>query len=112
MPSTGLHGPYPLTRAEIDKRVVESIGVYVLNDNNSGSFYVHRVGRSDVDVNARLKDYVGDYERFKYGHYRTKKPAFEKECHIYHDFDPRDNVNHPDRPDGTNYSCPVTSCPH
>lgn len=35
-----------------------------------------------------------------------RRPAFEKECHLYHDFNPPDNTVHPARPAGTQYLCP------
>jgi hypothetical protein len=52
---------------------------------------------------------VGKYKRFKYGYASSAKAAFEKECKLYHDFEPRDNEVHPARPAGTNWECP--RCP-
>lgn len=108
MAETGLFGPHPLTEAHIDKYVSQAIGVYALGHTASnGAFYPKYVGRSDVDLNDRLKDHVGSYAQFKYGHYETVKAAFDKECNMYHDFKPQlDNTIHPDRPKGTNYKCP------
>ena len=40
----------------------------------------------------------------------TKKAAYELECQIYHDLEPVENIIHPDAPDGTSYSCPVSGC--
>jgi hypothetical protein len=40
----------------------------------------------------------------------SPKAAFEKECKNYHDFggsEKLDNKQHPERPDGTNWECPV-----
>ena len=65
------------------------------------------MGRSDKDLNDRLKDHIGEYGRFKFEYYGSAKAAFEKECHLYHDFTPQDNKIHPDRPDGSNWKCPV-----
>ncbi|KAA3634063.1 MAG: hypothetical protein DWP97_07820 [Calditrichaeota bacterium] len=111
MITTNLYGPYELTAKEID-RVVQNVspGAYALGKVKEGVFYVSRIGRSDNDINNRLHDYVGDYVHFKYRYYDTKKAAFEKECSLYHDFEPPDNVIHPDRPNGTYYSCPISSC--
>jgi hypothetical protein len=107
MASSGLNGPYTLTAANIDAVVTKiSPGAYALGYSEGDTFYIHRVGRSDNDLNKRLKDYVGDYNQFKYDYFPSAKAAFEKECNLYHDFKPKDNVNHPDRPNGSNWSCP------
>jgi hypothetical protein len=109
MPSTGLAGSFPLTHDEIDKVVrVTSPGTYALGDIDPAdrAFAIARVGRSDNDLNDRLHDYVGKYRRFKAGYSPNAKAAFEKECHLFHDFSPPDNYIHPDRPNGTNRTCP------
>lgn len=109
MANTGLRGPFPLTGSGVDKEVTKkSAGAYALgNTNDKGAFVVKYVGRSDDDVNARLKQHVPQsYTQFKYEYYSSAKAAFEKECNLYHDFNPPDNLIHPDRPDGTNWKCP------
>jgi hypothetical protein len=107
MANSGLNGPYVLSAANINAVVTQkSPGAYALGDSQGDVFYISRVGRSDTDVNARLKSYEGKYNKFKYGYFPSAKAAFEKECHLYHDFDPPDNVIHPDRPEGSNWSCP------
>ena len=111
MPSTGLHGPYALTAQNIDAVVGKSIGTYALTREASGQqFVVRYVGRSDSDVNKRLKDYVGTtYLEFKYGHFPSAKAAFEHECRMFHDFGEEkllDNDIHPRRPDGSGWKCP------
>ena len=60
-----------------------------------------------MDVAARLMDHVGDYKRFKFEYYGSAKAAFEKECRLYHDFDPPDNDVHPARSAGKDWKCPV-----
>ena len=110
MPSSGLSGPYPLTERTIDRIVTEiSPGVYALGRSipEKNTFRIKYVGRSDLDVNDRLHDHEETYPEFKFKYYSTPKAAFEKECRVYHDFNPEDNSIHPDRPDGTNYECPV-----
>lgn len=116
MASTGLkNGPYSLTTDEIDRVVTRtSPGVYILDRENSNeTFIVNYVGRSDDDdVNNRLKDWVDTkYLRFKFDYYDSVKLAFEKECHIWHDFggpdEKMDNEKHPQRPQGTNWQCPA-----
>ena len=114
MPSTGLYGPFPLTAEGIDDAVEHVMpGAYALGriDKND-VFRVKYVGRSDNDVGDRLSDHIAVYPYFKFGYYRTPKDAFEKECWLWHDFNPRDNKKHPDRPDGTKYKCPVKDCPY
>ena len=112
MPSTGLNGPYVLTAEQIDKVVTKkSAGTYALDKlDEKDKFYISRVGRSDKDVNARLKTYVGKYKYFKYGYSSSAKAAFEKECELYHDWNPPDNTIHPDRPEGTGWKCPIADC--
>jgi len=74
---------------------------------------VRYVGRSDTDVNSRLRSWVGKdsrYKQFKYSYATSSKEAFEKECKNYHDFggsESLDNKDHPQRPEGTNWKCPV-----
>lgn len=108
MPSSGLNGPYRLSNDQVDAVVSEeSAGAYALGETREKTFYVSYVGRSDKDVNDRLKDHVGDYKQFKYRYYSTVKGAFEKECRLYHDFEPPNNKVHPDRPTGKDWECPV-----
>lgn len=108
MASLSMNGPYNLTGTEIDQAVTKtSPGNYGLGRvNKEGTFLVSRVGRSDYDVNGRLHDHPGDYEKFKFSYASSAKAAFEKECENYHDFDPPGNKMHPDRPDGTSWKCP------
>lgn len=112
MPSLDMKGSYDLTDSEIDRVVTKkSPGSYALGRvNDEDKFLVSRVGRSDSDVNARLHDHAGDYNKFRYSSASSAKAAFEKECDNYHDFDPPDNKAHPGRPDGTNWECP--RCDH
>ena len=109
MASTGLFGPHALDEKTIDTHVGASTGTYVLGSSDGDTFYVNYVGRSDTDLNGRLKQWVGSYKHFKYGHYTTVKDAFEKECSIFHDFggtSKLDNDIHPDRPKNKDYECP------
>lgn len=115
MTNTGLGGPYRLSLEKIDEAVTKiSPGTYVLErEDSSDSFMVNYVGRSDDDVNGRLKKWVGvkNYKRFKCGYFDSSKAAFEKECKIYHDFGgdkgKMDNDIHPDRAKNKDWSCPV-----
>ena len=79
MTSTGLDGPYRLSSERIDEVVKKtSAGTYVLErKDSSDSFIVNYVGRSDDDVNGRLKKWVGirGYKRFKFGYFGSPKAA-------------------------------------
>jgi len=114
MPQTGLRGPYTLDNETIERVVTRtSPGAYALGHVKDNTFYVYYVGRSDDDINSRLKDWVGSkYSKFKFEYYDSPKAAFEKECNLYHDFGGKeklDNDKHPERPDGTNWQCPRCS---
>jgi len=111
MASLGMQGPYDLTSDNIDKQVTKtSPGNYGLGYEKDGSFYPKYVGRADTDLKGRLKKWVSKYSKFKFDYATSPKTAFEKECKNYHDFGESkklDNSIHPDRPDGSNWTCPV-----
>ena len=96
-----------LSNERIDEKVTRtSPGVYTL-DVKEGSYKVCYVGRSDDDLNERLKDWVeSTYSFFQFDYATSPKNAFEKECEIYHDKKPPDNKIHPGRPNGTDWKCP------
>lgn len=106
-----MNGSYELTNEEIDKRIKpKSIGNYALGYFKEDVFYVKYVGRSDENLNKRLKTWVESYKYFKYSYASSAKAAFVKECQNYHDFGEKetlDNIIHPDRPDGSDWKCPV-----
>jgi hypothetical protein len=104
-----VQGPYRLTRRTIDGYISRvSPGVYLLYDSRTGS--AEYVGRSDTDLNARLKNWVNQgYQYFRFTYCRSPEAAFYKECRLYHHFIEHkdiDNVRHPRRPDYTDWSCP------
>lgn len=115
MASTGFQGVYALKAATIDNAVTKtSAGAYVLTKRDpKDAFTVNYVGRSDTDLNARLKSWAAgsnSYTHFKAGYCSSPKAAFEKECHLFHDFGGTkdlDNSVHPARPNNTNWACPV-----
>jgi len=112
MAETGLFGPHAFSQENININVAtKGIGVYALDKTRDGKFKVSYVGRSDTDLPGRLGQHLGKgYAYFKYAYFKTTKAAFEKECQIFHDFDPPDNTVHPARPAGTSYACPVANC--
>ena len=117
MASTGLHGIHELSDKGINSNVdTTGIGCYALGTaNNQGGLNVLRIGRSDIDLNKRLHQYVkfsNKYPYFKYGFLNSVKDCYEYECKLWHKFTPSNNPNHPDKPNGTNYRCPIQECPH
>lgn len=105
---SGLLGSFPLTFDGITLAVKRKApGVFALGHTGpDGKFHVKHVGRSDTDVQEKLRDYIGSANLFKFGYFATAKAAFEKECELFHDFRPPGNRVHPDRPAGTTWECP------
>ena len=108
MRGSGLKGSFPLNRAQVEAHVsVVSPGIFALGHRSAdgSKFTIARVGRSDADVNRRLRDYIGQYSHFKFGYSPSSAEAFERECALYHQLNPRDKA-HPLRPAGTIWRCP------
>jgi hypothetical protein len=102
-----LVGAFPLTQVSIKQNVTrKSPGAYVLGALENNSLPVRRSGRSDFDIAARLADHIGKYSHFMYCYSATAAEAFYAECELHHDFNPADNLMHPDRPANTNLKCP------
>lgn len=108
MTNSGLAGPYQLSFEAIEAAVTrQSPGVYALGHRDAaGRFSINHVGRSDSDVKARLRDYIGAASLFKFDYFSSAIEAFEKECALFHDIAPPGNRVHPDRPRGTTWRCP------
>ena len=118
MASLGMGWVNPLNKKNIDDKVSKRVGNYALGYTNSEkTFIVKYVGRSDDDLNDRLKYWIGKYNKFKFNqNVKTRVEAYKKECRNFHDFGgiaSLDNKIHPDRPDGyakSNLSCPMSGC--
>jgi hypothetical protein len=108
MAKTGLLGPYRLAYDEVHKVIArKSAGTFVLgHEDHEGRFLVSLVSRSDSDVRTRLCEFIGTANQFKYALYASSRDAFEKECQLFHDFQPPHNVFHPMRPAGSTWECP------
>lgn len=113
MPATNMTvGPFPLTRAHVTLLTAGLTGAYALSRSPTNDpFVVHYAGRSDSDIKRRLLDHVNDgrYLFAKCGYTTSAKAAFEWECRVFHDFGGAaalDNHIHPDRPRGSDWSCP------
>lgn len=95
-------GAYSLLSEIINDRVEHRIGNYELGylDKN-GNFAKKYVGRSDTDLNRRLKKHIGKYPYFKYSYAESALEAYEIEVEDYNEHWPHlDNKIFPDRPDG------------
>jgi len=108
MPESGLKGPFKLDSEEIDRLIKpNTIGVYMLGYKEGNTFYVLYVGRSDTDLNDRLKKHIGRQPRFKYDVMPSAEAAYFKECELFHMFGgdkgKLENERHPARP---NTACP------
>ena len=93
MVKSELLGPFPLTQENITENVVEadhqwSAGAFALGRLDEGRFFVRRTGRSDTDMAAKLVEYIGHYDAFKFRTYASTRRAYEKECRLFHDFKP------------------------
>ncbi len=107
MASPTLSDLHSLTGDNIDAFVTRtSPGVYALDGTTASSFIYSYVGRSDVDVNGRLHQWIGKYKYFKFAYSSSAKNAFEDECRLYHDYNPPDNAIHPARPTNSGWACP------
>ena len=114
---SGLLGPFVLSAESIAEHVgPDLIGAYAAGrlrpGKNGPRFFVRRVGRDDRDLAAALTALVGNYDAFKFRTYVSTRKAFEKECRLFHDFAPPDTKDHPIRPAGTRFVCPVEGCAH
>lgn len=114
MASLNMYGPYTLSKEEIDKRIATGKPgnyAYGYTRKSNNTFIVKYVGRSDSDLNKRIKHGIGKYAQFKFSYAKNSKEAFEKECKNYHDFGgdigSLDNDIHPDRPEGKEYEWPI-----
>ena len=121
MASLDMLGPFALTDNEVNKRVPENVmGNYAFLQKKwlTDEYLVRYVGRSDSDLKKEIKqqmktDRAASCTHFMFSIASTKKEAFEKECHNYHDFGGSDSLHneyHPDKPDYTAYKCPVEGC--
>lgn len=60
MASLNMKGPYKLTTEEINEVVTRTpLSNHALEYVRDNTFYVCYVGRSDTDINERLKQWVG-----------------------------------------------------
>ena len=110
-----MNGPFELSIKVVDENVKkDKIGNYALGYEKNNVFYVCYVGRSDNDLNKRIKDHIGEnskYKCFKYSYADNVKDAYEKECKNWHEFGGENgsliNEIHPDKPNDKDCNCPI-----
>lgn len=93
-----MQGPHKLTGSNVDSRVSNRIGVYLLYNSRRGP--VRYVGMSG-ELAKRLKDHVSEYSYFEYGYRSSQSKAYKTEAHLYHQHGGKkklDNERHPPRP--------------
>jgi hypothetical protein len=107
--AVNLSSPISFNPYSIDVAVTRrSPGVYALGYTSAyGNFVVERVGRSDIDLAARLKsdEYKGRFQQFKAAYSANAEAAFHDECELFHRFGGKGNPLHPARPTGKNHRC-------
>jgi excinuclease UvrABC nuclease subunit len=96
---------------EVDNYVEKnSIGAYIFLSQNEEVYYV---GRSDEDLNGRIKKSAKEGRGYKYFYFKYESSpmrAYHLECKWYHKYEPPDNEIHPRVPNGTIWRCPVSGC--
>lgn len=111
MTTLGMLGPTQLTSNNIDKLIqARSPGNFALGHIEGKAFIVQYIGRSDENLNEKLKSCIGKYQLFKWSYASSEIAAFDKECQNYHDFGGNidlDNDNHPEKPDGEFVVCKI-----
>ncbi|UCE96165.1 MAG: hypothetical protein JSV51_00720 [Candidatus Bathyarchaeota archaeon] len=108
MPYTGLKGPFSLNEKIIESAVSVTPGVYALGYIEIGGDFIPKyVGRSDVNINQSLKEWVNtEYSKFKFECCDSAEAAFARECRLYHDWKEQlNNQEHPKKLD-TRWKCP------
>ena len=112
MQTLNMKGPYPFNEDFIDDKVfLKTQGNYALGVIENGLFSVRYVGRSDTDLNRRLKEQIGKpYTHFMHSYPTAVVYTYEKECMNFHDYGGTgylDNEIHPDKPEGYHHlQCP------
>lgn len=103
------YGPYPLTPAGVKNVSLTSAGVYAIGERGvDGVFYIDYVGRADNDLAGRICDHVTRASpQFHYSYCASPDMAYDRECQLYHDFTPPQNLCHPAKPKGSSRKCPV-----
>lgn len=74
-----MQGFYNLTSSAIDSNITKSLSNYALGYVKDSTFFAKYNGRSDIDVNSRLKDHLFEkYSKFKFSYANSPKAALKK----------------------------------
>lgn len=98
-----MRGKFSLNIASIDGTVPTSPGAYILVNGNNNAVYV---GRSDTDLNSRLKNHLLEREEnswirrslpkdFYFEPTTNAQEAYRLECEWFHKYRPSCNNAHP-----------------
>jgi hypothetical protein len=117
---SGLGKPLPLDELTIQREVDgskhwSSASVFVLGGvrkcaDGKLRFHIRKVSHVDGDLGVELRKFIGKYSGFRFKFFRSTRNAFDKECKIYHDFKPIENIKHPVKPKNTKFLCSVVDC--
>jgi hypothetical protein len=103
-----LRGPFPLNYEVVNREVIARVGAFTLGYTSAdGRFCANKVGRSDGNLRECLTRNIGLEREFKYLPLATATEGFETECRLFHSLAPLRTRSHPNRPNGTNSTCPI-----
>ncbi len=78
-------GPFPLSKEAVERNVSRNrIGNFALGCMKDGAFHIRYVGRSDSDLNARLKECAGKYPLFSFCYADSPYQAYARELETYY----------------------------
>lgn len=114
MGSSVLTGPFRLSYDGIEFAIRKaSPGVFALGSlDEEGRFCLSKIGRSDDNVKEKLRMFIASEPLFKFSYEFDSRQAFLKECDLFHKFRPQGNFLHPNRPAGTDLTCPHCQAGH
>jgi hypothetical protein len=79
------NGPFPLTSGAVESNVTRNrIGHFGLGYLQDDVFHIRYVGRSDVDLSARLKEFAGKYPVFAFCYADSPYQAYARELECYY----------------------------
>lgn len=109
-----MKGKFPLVNTGIDDYIPATPGAYVLVNTSNNAVYV---GRSDTDLNGRLKSHLPENEQnawirrssptdYYFEIAATAQEAYRLECEWFHKYRPNCNTAHPAKLFNS-WSCPI-----
>jgi hypothetical protein len=108
LPGLQLHGPFDLSvQSIVDNVPAKARGVYTIGYRDSEKrFLVEALGSSHEDLRTALQRLIGSAQAFKFRRCPDERSTFELECELFHRFRPRNTIIHPERPAGSDWTCP------